>query len=209
MDLKKANTYISGLYGAGQPLLKEAFIRATELKNFTEVVDDDVARMMKLIILIHKPKRVLEIGTSIGFSTCSMASILKQTGGKITTLEYDPVVAAQAQRNFDRMGLSDVIDLRVGDAAGIIPTLDKGYDLIFQDADKRLYPGLLDACLDLLNPGGILMAEDTLFPVMDLDSGYHDLIEPIDRFNHLVSARQGVLSTLLPLGDGLSIAVKQ
>jgi predicted O-methyltransferase YrrM len=209
MDLKKANTYISSLYGAEQPLLKEAFIRATELKNFTEVVDDDVARMMKLVILIHKPKRVLEIGTSIGFSTCSMASILKQIGGRITTLEYDPVVAAQAQRNFDRMGLADVIHLRVGDAAEIIPTLDKGYDLIFQDADKRLYPRLLDACLDLLNPGGILMAEDTLFPVMDLDPGYHDLIEPIDRFNHLVSEKQGVLSTLLPLGDGLSIAVKQ
>jgi caffeoyl-CoA O-methyltransferase len=134
---------------------------------------------------------------------------LKQIGGKITTLEYDPVVAAQAQRNFDRMGLADIIDLRVGDATEIIPTLDKGYDLIFQDADKRLYPRLLDACLDLLNPGGILMAEDTLFPVMDLDPRYQDLIDPIDRFNHLVSARPGVLSTLLPLGDGLTIAVKQ
>jgi len=208
MDLERANHYIDGLYSKEQLLRKAEFLRATELQNFTEVVDDDVARLIRLLILISRPKRILEIGTSIGFSTCSMASMLKKTGGQITTIEFDPVVAEQAKSHFNRLGYQDVVDLRVGDARNILPTQEPDYDLVFQDADKRLYPELLPDCLRLLRPGGLLLAEDSLFPVMELDTRYHALIEPINRFNTMIAESTGLFSTLLPLGDGLTVAVK-
>lgn len=96
----------------------------------------------------------------------------------------------------------------VVDAKEIIPNLNGEFDMIFQDVDKRLYPVLFQECLRLLKKGGILAAEDTLFPVLDLDDKWNNLIEPIEQFNNLVVNCKELKSTLLPIGDGLIVAVK-
>ena len=75
--------------------------------------------------------------------------------------------------------------------------------------DKRLYPLLFDDCLRLLRSGGILVAEDTLFPVLDLDKKWWDLIAPIRQFNAMVVSSPALQSTLLPIGDGVIVAVKR
>jgi caffeoyl-CoA O-methyltransferase len=209
MDFNRVNTYIESLYESGDQLHRKAFIQATEMKDFTPVVDDDVARFLKLLIRVTRPLRILEIGTSIGFSTASMASILKGYGGKITSIELDSAAVNQAWRNFDRLGVAGVIDLRQGDALEIVPALEPGYDIIFQDVHKRLYTKLLPDCLRLLKPGGILLADDTLFPVMDIDPIYDDQIEAIREFNQVVVNTPQLDSTLLPLGDGIIFAVKR
>jgi predicted O-methyltransferase YrrM len=209
MDFDRLNEYINGLYRQQDQLSQAEFIAQTQLKDFIPVVDDDVARFLKLLIRITRPQRVLEIGTSIGYSTVCMAQMLREYGGRLTTLEYDPVVAAQARQNFIRTGVADWIDLRVGDACQIVPTLAGPYDLIFQDVDKRLYPLLFDDCLRLLRSGGILVAEDTLFPVLDLDEKWRELIAPIRQFNAMVVGSPALQSTLLPIGDGVIVAVKR
>jgi len=209
MDFQSVNTYIEGLYAPGSRVNKETFIRATGMQDFIPVVDDDVARFLKMIIRTSRPRRILEIGTSIGFSTCSMAAILQEYGGTITTLEYDRRMAHQAQQNFDRLGVGEVIDLQVGDALEIIPTLTPFYDMVFQDVDKNLYPRLLPDCLRLLAPGGLLIAEDTLFPVLDLHPKWHGLIAPIRQFNEMVVNCPELDSTLLPIGDGVIFAIKR
>lgn len=203
------NMYIEKLYEQKGEMNRREFINKTELKEFIPVVDDDVARFLKLIIEITKPKRILEIGTSIGYSAASMAYMVKEYGGRITTIEYDEKVAAQARKNFRSAGVQEVIDLKIGDAREIIPGLEEKYDLIFQDVDKRLYPLLFNDCLRLLNKGGLLLAEDTLFPVLDLEEKWHDLIEPIEEFNGMVVSCPHLDSTLLPIGDGVIIAVKK
>lgn len=209
MDFDKINEYINGLYGKKETLNRHEFIKRTKLKDFIPVVDDDVARFLKLMIKLTKPMKILEIGTSIGYSTTSMASILKEYGGKITTIEFDEKVARQAKQNFINAGVDDCIEIKMGDAKKIVPGLSEKYDLIFQDVDKHLYPVLFNDCLRLLKKGGMLIAEDTLFPVLDLDEKWHDLIEPIREFNDLVINCPELDSTLLPIGDGVIAAIKK
>lgn len=209
MDFDKINLYINHLYDQNAELTKQEFINKTQLKDFIPVVDDDVTRFLKLIIKITKPKRILEIGTSIGYSTTSMAQIVKEYGGQITTVEYDETVALQAKQNFINANVEEYIDLKLGNAKEILPSLQEKYDLIFQDADKKLYPLLFNDCLRLLKAGGLLIAEDTLFPVINLEMKWHDLVEPIRQFNELVVTCPELDSTLLPIGDGVIIAVKK
>lgn len=209
MNFDKINLYIEGLYKQNERLTRQEFVNKTQMKDFIPVVDDDVARFLQLIIKITKPKTILEIGTSIGYSATSMAQIVKEYGGKIITIEYDEKVAKQAKTNFINAGVEDTIELKIGDAKEIIPNLKDEFDLIFQDVDKRLYPLLFNDCLRILKTGGLLIAEDTLFPVIDLEEKWHNLIEPIEQFNHMVTSCSELDSTLLPIGDGVIIAVKK
>ncbi len=206
MTLETINEYIANLYADQEG--RDLYVKKTELKEFIPVVDDDVARLLKLLLRLVNPKRVLEIGTSIGYSTTSMAQVVKVYGGKIFTVEFDEQVAAQARKNFERAGVSDCIELLVGDAQAIVPQLEAGFDFIFLDVDKRLYSKLLPDCIRLLRRGGVLAVEDTLFPVIDLDPKWQHLIEPIDEFNRLVFASNELESTVLPIGDGVTVAVK-
>ncbi|PJI08762.1 MULTISPECIES: O-methyltransferase [Clostridium] len=209
MDFDKANLYIEDLYKNQDKITKEEFISKTKLKKFIPVIDDDTARFLKLIITALRPKRILEIGTSIGYSTTSMAEMVNEYGGKITTIEYDEKVAEQAKLNFKNAGVSQCIELKFGDALKIIPELHEEYDLIFQDVDKRLYPVLFESCVRILKKGGILIADDALFPVLDLDEKWKNLTEPMKEFNKLVADSDEVYSTLLPIGDGIIAAVKK
>lgn len=207
---KKTGQFIGSLYRQKEVLTKDEFVRLTNWKDFIPVVDDDVARFLRLILMIKKPKRILEIGTSIGYSATNMALSAQEYGGRIVTLEYNPKAAAQARENFRRAGVGSVIEIREGDALEILPSLDSGsFDLVFQDADKRLYSRLLPECVRILAPGGVFLADDALFPVMDLDEKWLDLIHPMEEFDRKIAASPELLSTLLPIGDGLIAAVKK
>ena len=207
MIVETINEYITNLY-AGQED-RDQYIEKTELQEFIPVVDDDVARLLKLLLRLVHPTRVLEVGTSIGYSTTSMAQVVRAYGGKIFTVEFDKQVAEQARQNFERAGVSDCIELLIGDAQEIVPQLETGFDFIFLDVDKRLYSKLLPNCVQLLRRGGVLAVEDTLFPVIDLAPKWHYLIAPIDEFNRLVCANDELESTVLPIGDGVTVAVKK
>lgn len=209
MNLTKANKYIANLYKNKADITKNQYHLSAELKNFIPVVDDDVARLLSLIIQLSHSKKILEIGTGIGYSTVSMAKVIKKYGGKIVTIEFDKPSAGQAEKNFEKAGVSDFIELKIGDARELISHMDREFDLIFQDADKRLYPELFVDCMRLLKPGGILIAEDTLFSVIDLDPKWSHLIAPIDEFNHLVVNSPDLESTILPIGDGVTLAIKK
>ena len=162
-----------------------------------------------ILLKISGAKNILEIGTSIGYSTISMANVIKNTNGMIKTIEFDEIVAKQAKENFERLGVSDYIEVVIGDAKKVLPSLDEQFDLIFLDVDKRLYEPLLNDCVRLLSENGVLVAEDTLFPVLDLDEKWHYLINPIEKFNQAVIDYENLESTILPIGDGVTIAVKK
>jgi predicted O-methyltransferase YrrM len=218
INFEKAVSYIGTLY-ENDEACKKKYLGSTELKTFGTVVDSDVSRMMQILLRLARPHRILEIGTSIGYSTVSMAVIAKEYGGRITTIEYDGQSAQQAIKNFRHAGVAECIEVIVGDAKEIIPTLNERYDLIFQDVgDKTLYPVLLDSLVALLKPGGVFLAEDSLFPVMDVTasgSGDRDQIqrmkrssESLEEFNRMVARSPLLRSTILPVGDGLTIGIK-
>lgn len=210
MTRKKAADYIESLY-ANKELTRRKYIRDTKIMHFGPVIDDDVARMLQVLILITKPKKILEIGTSIGFSTTSMAQAIKFHGGKIVTIEIDMEMAGQAVENFKREGVDEQIEVKIGDARTIISGVNDEFDLIFQDVgDKNLYADLLEDYVRLLNPGGILLAEDTLFPAdIDSESGeWAQMCKSLDVFNKTIEDSPRFESALLPIGDGLTVAVK-
>jgi predicted O-methyltransferase YrrM len=212
LDFKKASAYIESLYEK-RKLTQKQYLAATELKDFGQVVDDDVARMMQVLITLVRPRKILEIGTSVGFSTVSMAKVIKQYGGKIVTIEIDAEVARQAIKNFEREEVKEQIEVRIGDARTIISNMTEEFDLIFQDVgDKKLYGEMLEDYIRVLKPGGMLLAEDTLFPVFDFGSEFGDLTqmcESLDTFNKKIADCPQFESTLLPIGDGLTVAVKK
>lgn len=211
MNLEEASHYINKLYEK-RGINRDKYIESTELKKFGSIIDEDVSRTLQVLFRITRPQKVLEIGTSIGYSTVSMASIVKEYGGKITTIEYDKNVAEQAIENFKRVGVAENIEVKVGDAQEIIPQLESSeFDAIFQDVgDKKLYPILLDDCLRILKQGGLLLAEDTLFPVMERFKQHHDeLVVAINRFNEMVASEPNLESTVLSIGDGLTVAIKK
>ncbi len=218
INFEKAVSYIDTLY-ENDEACKKQYLGSTALKNFGTVVDSDVSRMMQIIIRMVRPHTILEIGTSIGYSTVSMAGIAREYGGQITTIEYDEQSAQQALKNFRHAGVADCIEVIIGDAREIVPTLNDRYDLIFQDVgDKTLYPVLLDTLVALLKPGGVFLAEDSLFPVMDMSVSEpedRDQIkrmkrssESLDEFNRMIARSPLLRSTILPVGDGLTIGIK-
>ncbi|HYA61149.1 MAG TPA: O-methyltransferase [Candidatus Acidoferrum sp.] len=208
MNLEKATSYINALYEK-RGFSKETYIQATELQEFGIVVDDDVSRMLYVLTRLTHARRILEIGTSIGYSTVSIANAIKGYDGKIFTIEYDQQVAQQAMRNFERAGVAHNIEVKIGDALEIVPRTQEQFDLIFQDVgDKELYPLLFDDCIRLLKPGGLFLAEDTLFPVMELSASWAHSVTPIQKFNEMVAESSFLESTILPVGDGLTVAVK-
>jgi len=214
INFEKAISYIDTLY-ENDEASKKNYIEMTELIKFGTVVDSDVSRMMQLLIRLVRPQRILEIGTSIGYSTVSMANIAKEYGGKITTIEYNEQSANQAISNFKHAGVAELIEIIIGDAKEIIPTLKESFDLIFQDVgDKTLYPVLLNNLVTLLKPGGVFLAEDSLLPARDMNvSKYEDFdqvkwIESLEEFNKLIAHCLYLSSTILPIGDGLTIGIK-
>lgn len=210
MNLEEASRYINKLYEK-KGINREEYIESTELEKFGSIIDEDVSRALQVLFKLIRPQKILEIGTSIGYSTVSMASIVKEYSGKITTIERDERVAEQAIKNFERFGVSENIDVKVGDAQEILPQMESDkFDAIFQDVgDKKLYPVLFDDCVRVLKSNGLLLAEDTLFPVMGKFKHHPERVAPINKFNELVASDPNLESTLLSIGDGLTVATKK
>ena len=208
MNFDDVSNYIQNLYKQKEVLTQKEYTFDMRVKDYIPTVDDETAAFLLLIIHLVKPKHILEIGTSVGFSTVSMALAAKPFGGKITTIEFDETVAAQAQENFEKSGTADSITLLHGDAAEILQQLQGSYDIIFQDVDKRLYSRLLPNCLRLLASDGLLLSDDALFPILDLDKRWENQIAPVRSYNELLMRTPELESVLLPVGDGLMLSRK-
>jgi predicted O-methyltransferase YrrM len=168
-------------------------------------VGEEVGRFLALLIHIIRAKRVLELGTSLGYSTVWLALSLRETGGTLTSVEIDERLHAEAGRNVSAAGLSETVELVLGDARAVLESREGPFDLILQDSDKALYPLLLNKCIELTREHGVIVADDTLFKPRGVPDKFS---APVHQYNELVFADPRLYSTILPIGDGITVSVK-
>lgn len=158
--------------------------------------------------------RILEIGTCIGYSTLWLATALPATG-TVITIEYDAARAARARDHLAAAGCADRVSVIVGDATRFLHKVAGPFDLIFQDSDKQLYEPMLDRLLELLRPGGLLVADNVLWngeviPGFVRDKKYSDRdTNAIIDFSRRVARDARLYTSFLQVGDGVSVSVKR
>lgn len=157
--------------------------------------------------------RILEIGTAIGYSSLWLATALP-VGGMMMTMEYDAARAERARNHFAAAGYGDLISVMIGDATRFLHKISGPFDLIFQDSDKKLYEPMLDRLVDLLRPGGLLVCDNVLWDG-EVIPGYvatptknPDDTAAIAAFNRRLAADPRLYTSILQVGDGVSVSVK-
>ena len=166
-------------------------------------------RLLRMLVRMIRPHRVLEIGTYSGYSTLSMAEGL-EAGAHIHTIEKNDELEDFLRQWLLAAPLADRITLHMGDALEIIPQLDETWDLVFIDADKRQYPDYYRLTLPRLRPGGFILADNTLWDghVLEPDPRSAQTIG-IQAFNDMVAADPRVDRVVLPLRDGITLIRKR
>ena len=194
-----------------EPVLES--IRAEGLAAGLPLVDAATARLLRALVVSLGARRILEVGTAIGYSATCMALALPPDG-LLLTMEMDVQRAATARQNFARAGVDARVNVIVGDAARFIHKVSGPFDLIFQDGSKQLYEPLLDRLVAHLRPGGVLVTDNVLWhgEVIDgfVDPPQRDAsdTEAIRRYNDRLAADVRLFTTFLPLGDGVALSVK-
>jgi predicted O-methyltransferase YrrM len=177
------------------------------------LVDAEVGALLRVLATAISARRILEIGTAIGYSGIWLASALPPDGSLIT-LEMDAERVREARENFARAGVADRVSVITGDARLTIAKVSGPFDLIFQDGSKRLYTPLLERLVSLLRPGGLLVTDNVLWdgevvpgflsrPVRDVAD-----TRAIAEYNQRVASLPNLLTAVIPLRDGVSISVK-
>lgn len=181
--------------------------------NSVPIVQPETAKFLETLMCIKRPARILEVGCAIGYSAILMAQYLEK-GGSITTLEWDADMTEIARKNIEKAGLSDTITVINNDAKEVLPTLTGEYDVIFLDGPKAHYIYMLNDCIRLLKKGGILVSDNILYKGMIADDEHviRRKITIVKRLRRFISAqmqRDELETVILPLGDGVTVAVKK
>lgn len=206
--------YIRSVLGPREPVLEEILRRSLLNDRMPTIqVDDNAGRVLQLLTALRRPRHVIEIGTLFGYSTIHLARGLPE-GGHVTTLEVDPRAASVARRNFETAGVSDRIEIVVGDAAEHLATVaPESVGMIFIDADKTSYVEYLKLCVRLLEAGGLLVADDAfgqgdyqIEAQQDGDGGRE--AATIRAYAHAVGRSTRLMSAFVGTETGLLISLK-
>ncbi|OGS48278.1 MAG: hypothetical protein A3K68_03600 [Euryarchaeota archaeon RBG_16_68_13] len=152
-------------------------------------------------------RRILELGTAIGYSGTWLARALPK-GGDLVTVEGDPETAKLARSNFERAKVADRVTVLVGSAQEILEDLRGPFDLVFNDIDKTGYPDVLEPCVRVLRVGGLLVTDNVLWDGKVARTGRSRDTEAIRSYNRRLSKDPRMLAVILPLRDGVSVALK-
>lgn len=192
------------------PLLREMTAYADE--RFIPVLLPESAAFLCQLVGLIKPKKTLEIGTAIGYSS---QLILRSGGERLYTIEMKEDILDKAKEYFARAGLSDRVTCFLGDACEILPLTEGSFDFVFMDGPKTKYPTFLPYVTRLLKSGGVLLCDNVLYDGMasgerSLKRDKSTIVNGIDRFLDALRDDEAYESTsVLPVGDGMSLSVKR
>jgi predicted O-methyltransferase YrrM len=161
-------------------------------------VSEEDGRFLRVMVATNGSKQALEIGTAYGYSAIWIGLGLRETRGRLTTIEFDPARAKQAAENIRRAGLADIITVVPGDAFKEIPKIAGTFDFVFLDAWKRDYRRFFDLVFPRLTPRGLFLGHN----VVNKRSEMPDFLDAIEK-------NPAVLSTIVkPGSEGMSVSVK-
>lgn len=209
---ERLNAYINSLYLPNTDYLNRLEEQAH--RDYVPVIRKDVQNLLKFLLVSHKPVKILEVGTAIGFSAILMAEY-NPVSCEILTIENYAKRIPIARQNFKESGYEKIISLIEGDAAEILKQLEGEFDFIFMDAAKGQYLNFLPDILRLLKAGGILVSDNTLQDGNVKESRY-----AIGRRDRTIHARMRdylytlthndcLTTVVLPMGDGVTISIKK
>lgn len=208
---ERMTTFINSLDEGNPRYLNE--LEKYAIDTFVPIIRKDMQAYMKFLLRQCKPKKILEVGTAIGFSALLMSEYAPDA--TITTIENYEKRIPIARENFVKYGKDEKIELLAGDALEILPSLTGCYDFIFMDAAKGQYIKMLPEILRLLSPGGLLVSDNVLQDGDIIESKYAVIRR--DRTIHTrmrdylyeLKHTEGLTTAILPVGDGVTVSVKE
>ena len=205
-------TYINSLDMGNTPLLNE--IEREAKADLVPVIRREMQSFLKVLLAIHRPLRVLEVGTAVGFSALLFCEYGPENM-QVTTIEKYEKRIPIARENFRRAGRENQITLLEGDAADILKELQEPYDLIFMDAAKGQYIHFLDDVLRLMKPGSILISDNVLQGGDIIESHYaverrnRTIYKRMREYLYELKHNDKLLTSVIPLGDGVTVSVRK
>ena len=185
--------YLTELYEMGQQNDAQQQERSKKMLN----LEPETAQLLRILIRSSHRTRLLEIGTSNGYSTIWLAWAASAIGGQVTSIDRDAQKQAQADGNLRRVGLRELVDLRCGNATELVADLPGPFDCVFFDADRYSAPAQLALLIPKLAPDVLLLADNVLSHPDEI-AGYLKALEALPRFDRVV----------IPVGKGLSVAYR-
>ena len=205
-------TYMNSLDRGNTPFLNE--LEQEAIQNRVPIIRREMQSFLKVLLQIKAPKRILEVGTAVGFSTLLM-STYNPVKCEIVTIENYEKRIPIARKNFQKSGREDQITLLEGDAQEVLKTLTEPFDFIFMDAAKGQYIHFLPEVLRLLKVGGILLSDNVLQDGDLIES--HFAVERLNRtiykrmreYLYVLKHHELLETSILPLGDGVTLSIKK
>lgn len=205
-------TYINSLDRGNTELLDA--IEAEAVRDYVPIIRKEMQSFLKMMLQFQQPRRILEVGTAVGFSAILMAEYNPKPC-EITTIENYEKRIPIARENFKRAGKQDMIELLEGDAAQVLKTLQEPFDFIFMDAAKGQYLNFLPDILRLLSPGGILISDNVLQDGDIVESRFavtrrnRTIHKRMREYLYELTHHEELVTTVLPVGDGITVSVKK
>jgi predicted O-methyltransferase YrrM len=204
--------YLASLNRVSDPVLQD--IAREGQDRDLPLVDAEVGALLRVLAMAVRATRILEIGTAIGYSGIWMAGALPEDG-MLLTMEVDEQRVREARDNFKRAGLAERVNVIFGNARLLLAKVSGPFDLIFQDGDKLMYGPMLNRLIDLLRPGGLLVTDNVLWDG-DVVPGFgaHRHTNPADAeaiaaYNEQIHNHPSLVTSIVPLRDGVAISVKR
>ena len=181
-------------------------------ENNIPIIQPEVARLLEVLIKGFKSKRIIEVGTAIGYSAIVMAKAAGD-GCRVVSVEIDPGMVERARSNIKAAGLENAIEIIEGDARMVLGQLAGSFDLVFLDGAKGHYEEMLGTILDLLVPGGALVCDNVLFRGMVASDSLVKrrkitIVKRMRRFLENITRHPLLDTAIVPIGDGVSVSVK-
>ena len=203
--------YIRGLIPEHNGKIKA--VEEFAIENKVPIVQKETAKFLEFMVSMKKPKKILELGTAIGYS----ATLMFEAAGtepEIVTVERDENMVKLAKENLNNFGLQDKINIIQGDCLEILENLDDKYDLIFMDAGKGHYNHFLPHCLRLLKDDGIIIADNVLFRGMVASDDLVKrrkitIVKRMRTYLDLVSSDENLITSVIPMGDGIAVTKRR
>jgi len=203
--------YIRGLIPERTGTLKEIEDFARE--NGVPIVQKETGVFLEFMTSMKKPKKILELGTAVGFSSI----LMYESAGvepDIVTIERDEKMIEMAKINLDRFNLRDKIKIEQGDCLEVLERLDDKFDLIFMDAGKGHYNHFLPHCLRLLKDDGIIVADNVLFRGMVASQELVKrrkitIVKRMRTYLDLVTQDESLITSVIPMGDGIAVTKRR